>query len=450
VLSAEILYRCAQRGIPGIFVSFEETKNSAITNANTLGWDLKKLEKEKKIALIDATLSPDVITSGEFTIQGLLSIINGEAKTIGAQLIVIDSIDVLLQLMNEPMRERKELNVLHYWLKDMKFTSILTLKNNTSGEQQNQYGYLEYMTDCVVFLEQRIFEQTTTRRLYVKKYRGSSYGSNQYPYFISERGIELMPITINKLDYQIPDKLLKTGIIRFDEVLGGGLKRGSTVLFVGSSGTGKTTLVSLISKNICARGERMLYISFEESPVSITANMRNVGIDLHPFMKQKILRLESMMPESMGVEHHLFRIMQLIEEFKPHHVAMDAISACKRLGSSQTFFDFLIRFIYYCKQRKITCLLNNLGPYIDININLSGIYMDSVIDTIVLLQDFPLQGEIHRLLLVKKSRGMNHSRHYWEYAITENGITIFDSKEINKKLPIDILLNSSSAQRGIV
>ncbi len=265
VLGLEFLYRGAIAGQPGIFITFEERVSAVRRNALTLGWDLEALEKAGKLAVIEARLDPQTVISGEFSLKALIAIIDGTAKVIGAKRIVFDALDVLLQLYNDPTRERAELYSLHEWLLDHEMTAILTVKAPEGNGILRRYEFLEYMADCAIRLFQRPGEWVSTRELQVIKFRGSDFGRNAYPFVIARNGISVIPISEFGLQHQPLGSHLSSGNERLDSVLGGGYRKGSSILIVGSSGTGKTTIANTFVKAACKRGEKVLYLGFEES-----------------------------------------------------------------------------------------------------------------------------------------------------------------------------------------
>src|SRR4029077_5668017 len=136
-------------------------------------------------------------------------------------------------------------------------------------------------------LDHRTREEISTRRLRVVKYRGSTHGTNEYPFLIDEHGISSLPIPSLGLDHPASDARISTGIDRLDGMMGGkGFFRGSSILMSGTAGTGKTTVAAHFVEGACRRGERCLYFAFEESPNQIVRNMRSVGIDLEPCVRK--------------------------------------------------------------------------------------------------------------------------------------------------------------------
>ena len=122
MIGLQCLLHGADAGQPGILVMFEERAAAVRQNASSRGWDLARLEKKNKLYLMDARLDPESVISGEFSIKGLLAILDQRIKAMRAKLILIDAADALLHLYDSPMRERRELYALHEWLLDRGLT----------------------------------------------------------------------------------------------------------------------------------------------------------------------------------------------------------------------------------------------------------------------------------------------------------------------------------------
>lgn len=424
LMGLQCLLHGASAGEPGILVLFEERAASVRQNAWSLGWDVASLERKNRLHLLDARVNPEAVISGDFSVKGLLAILDHRAKAMRARRIMIDAVDALLYLYNDPKRERQELHTLHEWLLDRGLTAIMTVKSLPQGEAPSRYVFLDFMADCVIHVDQRVTAQVTTRRLRVIKYRGSGYGRNEYPFLVGENGINVIPITSNVLQHRPPGPKVSSGQVRLDDMLAGGYKRGTSILIVGTAGAGKTTLACLFSQAACLRSERVLYLNFEESPESMVSNMLSPGLALQPLIKTGRLVVRSYLPEAMGVEEHLFHALKALDEFQPQHVVVDAISACKRMGSEHAAFEYLMRILNACKERGITCMYLNQATGLDIVSEISGIGVSSIIDTVVLLRQLPIGGVMKRQLIVMKSRGSKHSEQFHEFRITDRGIDL--------------------------
>jgi circadian clock protein KaiC len=423
VLGLEFLCSGAMSGEPGVFVTFEERAEAVRQNAMSMGWDLAALEKAGKVAIVEARLFGEEVISGEFDIQGLLAILGGHIKRIRARRVVMDALDVLLRVFNDPRRERSELYRLHEWLMDRGLTNVLTAKAQREGETVSQFEFLDFMADCVIRLDHRVIGQVATRRLRVIKYRGSGFGTNEYPYVISDHGIVLFPLTKAELTHQPLGPKVSSGLAGLDAMLDGGFRRSACVLISGSSGTGKTTLASAFARAASRRGERVLYVNFEESQEAMVAGMLSAGIDLRPSLRARKLMVQTALPEAMGSDNHLVRVLEAMDSFKPDHLIVDAISACVRMGSEQAAFDYLMRLIAVVKDRSITAVLTNQTTDLpDSGEELSGIGFSSVVDAVIQLRFVDAGQEIGRQILIIKARGSGHSNRRESYYITDKGI----------------------------
>jgi circadian clock protein KaiC len=423
VLGLEFLCRGALAGEPGVFVAFEERAEAVRTNAMSMGWDLAALEKAGKVAVVEARLDGEEVLAGDFNIQGMLAIVEGHAKRIGAKRVVMDALDVLMRVYGDAQRERNELYRLHDWLVDRKLTGILSVKAQSEGNMAHRYEYLDFMADCVIRLDHRVMGQVATRRLRVIKYRGSGFGTNEYPYVIGDHGIVLFPLTKAELTHQPLGKKVSSGLGGLDVMLDGGYRSAACILIAGTSGTGKTTLASAFAQAACRRGEKVLYLSFEESQEALLSGMISAGIDLRPALRERKLLVQTALPEAVGSDYHLVRALEAMDSFKPDHLIVDAISACVRMGSEQAAFDYLMRLVAAVKERGITCILTNqIVGLLGDGEELSGIGFSSVVDAVIHLRFVDAGQEIGRQILIIKSRGSGHSNRRESFYITNEGI----------------------------
>jgi len=425
LIGLEFAYRSALAGEPCLLVSFEERASELRRNALAIGWDLKPLEDAGKLFLIDSRPGPDVVRTGNYNLSGLLAILNGKAEAVGARRLVIDSMDVILRIFEDSTLQQDQLYQLTDWLNKKAISAILTARMISDTNKFSSHRFLEFAADCLIKMESRVEGQITTRRLRVVKYRGSSYGSNQYPCIISQGGLFLLPISTMGLNQSALREPISSGRPEIDQVLGGGYRRASSILVTGGAGTGKTTLLSTFVEAACRGGEKVLFINFEESAEAMMSAMLSINIDLGPFFRDGTLQMITAMPESMGAEEHFFRAFKAIEQFSPDHIVVDAISATLRIGKPQAAFEYVMRLISTCKERGITSLMSNQGTSRAINMEqISNMGISSLVDTVLLLRYVDKYTEIGRLLLVVKSRGMAHSNQYNEFRITDHGISL--------------------------
>jgi circadian clock protein KaiC len=411
---------------PGVFMSFEETSEELAKNVASLGFDLEGLIRSKKLAMDYVHVErSEIEVTGEYDLEGLFVRLNSMIVETGAKRVGIDSLEALFAgLPNEGIL-RTELRRLFRWLKDKGVTTVITGEKGTN--ELTRHGLEEYVSDCVIFLDHRVVHKVGTRLLRIVKYRGSSHGTNEYPTMIDKYGLSVLPISSLGMDYAVTSDRVSSGIERLDAMLGGkGYYKGSSVLASGTAGTGKSSLGAAFVDSTCRRGERALYLAFEEAPAQITRNMTSIGFDLEQWTKKGLLHFHAVRATLYGLEQHLGTIIKLVHEFKPTTVVIDPITNLSAVGSLEEVKAMLIRLIDFFKNQGITALFTSLtaggGPSEQTDVGVS-----SLMDTWLLLRNVETPaGERNRLLFVLKSRGMGHSNQVREFTITDQGIRLTD------------------------
>ena len=413
---------------PGVFMAFEETAAELSQNFRSLGFDLDELVRQHKLLLDYVHVErSEIEESGEYDLDGLFIRLGHAIDTIGAKRVVLDTLEVLFGGLSNENVIRAELRRLFRWLKEKGVSAIIT--GERAGERSGiltRHGLEEYVSDCVILLDHRVSEQLSTRRLRIVKYRGTTHGTNEYPFLINETGISVMPVTTLGLTHQATEERISTGVAGLDEMLGGkGVYRGTSVLISGTAGTGKTSLAASFVDAACRRGERCLYFSFEESPSQLRRNLRSVGLDLEQWEKKGLLQLHSTRPSAYGLEMHLTMLHDLITRFQPRVVVVDPITTFVSSGNSVESEGMLLRLIDFLKAKQITAVFTSLTRGGDA-LEGSQAAVSSLIDTWLLVRDIEENGERTRGLYVLKSRGMAHSNKVREFVLSDDGVELID------------------------
>ena len=421
LLAMEFLVRGAtQFGEPGVYVTFEESEEELAQNVRSLGFDVEALVDEGKLAFDYVHVDRrEIEETGEYDLEGLFVRLGLAIESVRAKRVVLDTIESLFGGFSNMALLRSELRRLFRWLKDRNLTVVITGERG-DGTLTRQ-GLEEYVSDCVILLDHRVDEEVSTRRLRVVKYRGTSHGTNEYPFLIDEQGISVLPVTSVGLDHRVSVERVGTGVPRLDVMLGGGgFYRGSSILVSGTAGSGKSTIAAHFADATCRRGEHCLVFAFEESRDQIVRNMRSVGIDLRRHLESGLLRIEASRPSFYSLEMHLAQIHRLVEEFGPASVIIDPIS---NLGDTLDASAMLLRVVDFLKCSGITAMFVNLtsgGSALEA----TDVGVSSLIDTWLVLRDIEAGGERNRGLYVIKSRGMRHSNQIREFVITPQGIDL--------------------------
>jgi circadian clock protein KaiC len=426
LMAMEFLVRGATKyGEPGIFISFEESSQELSQNVASLGWDLSTLIAEGKMGIDYVQIDRSQIQeTGEYDLEALFVRLGYAIDRIQAKRVVLDTLEVLFGGLSNDAIVRAEIRRLFLWLKSKGVTAVITAE---SGEHTiTRHGLEEYVSDCVIFLDRRITNELSTRRLNIVKYRGSRHGANEYPFLIEDNGISILPLTSVELNYAVSSERISTGIARLDTMLGGeGYFRGSSILISGTAGTGKSSLCAQLAAATCQRGEKCLYIAFEEAPNQIIRNMNSIGIDLAPLVTGGLLQFHALRPTLYGLEMHLVQVHQLVAQFQPAIAIFDPISSLDSAGTIPQVKSFMMRLIDFLKSKQITAILTNLvsggNPLEHTEIGVS-----SLMDTWLMLKDLETNGERNRLIYVLKSRGMAHSNQVREFKLTNKGVQLVD------------------------
>jgi len=423
MFAVEFLVRGATEfGEPGVLMTFEETAAEMNKNVKSLGFDLDDLAARKRLVMDYVHLEPaEIQETGAYDLEGLFIRLQYAVDKIGAKRVVLDTLEAVFTGFSNQGLLRAEIRRLFRWLKDRGLTTIVTAERGDGT--LTRYGLEEYVSDCVIFLDHRVNEQVSTRRMRVIKYRGSSHGADEYPFLIDEQGFSVLPSTSMGLDHAVSSQRISSGVKELDEMLEGkGYFRGSSILVSGTAGSGKSSLGAHLAEQTCKEGKRCLHIAFEESPAQTMRNMRSIGINLAPYVKKGLLRLEAWRPTQSGLEMHLLRIHKLVERYKPDVVIVDPVSNLIT-GNTNEVHAMLMRLMDFLKTKNITAFFTALtqgGQALE----RTEVQISSLSDTWLLVRDLELNGERNRCLYVLKSRGMANSNQVREFVMTKNGIRL--------------------------
>ncbi|MBC7984342.1 MAG: circadian clock protein KaiC [Candidatus Obscuribacterales bacterium] len=411
---------------PGIFISFEETEDELYENVTSLNLDLKILVSQKQIIIDHVLLErKDIQEKNEFNLEGLFIRLELAIDLIGAKRIVLDSIESLFAGITDSGILRLEIKRLFRWLKEKHVTAIVTGERGQSSF--TRHGLEEYISDCIILLDNRVRDQISTRRIRVIKYRGSNHGTNEYPFVIDKDGLSVIPITSAGLDQPGTSARVSTGIPSLNKMFnGGGYTKGSTILASGTAGTGKTSLAAAFAVESCKRGERCLFLSYEESSGQLIQNMRSIGFNFEPLIKKGLLKISSTRPSFFGLEMHLLDLYKTIADFQPASVVIDPLTSLMGQGDSLEIQSMLTRMIDLLKSRGITGFFTSLVSSTRQNDASGEIGVSSLIDTWIVVRELEEDEGKKRIrgIYIVKSRGMGHSSDVHKLILSDDGIVL--------------------------
>jgi circadian clock protein KaiC len=411
---------------PGVIISFEERTRDIIANVATLGWDLQEHIDAKELIIDYVYIErSEIEETGHFNLDGLFIRIAEAVRVTGAKRILIDTIESLFSGFTNEQLLRAEIRRLFRWLKDKELTAVITAEAGENG--LTRHGLEEYLSDFVIKLDTRIIDNVSTRRMRIVKYRGSKHGADEYPFLITDTGFSILPVTNISLDFEASQERYLTGIKGLDEMLGGkGLYRGSALLISGTPGSGKSSLAASILNAACMRGEKVMYVSFEESRQQVLRNMASIGIDIKQWVDKGLFHFENFRSVTLGIETHLLEMIDNLERENPSLLVIDPLSSLSNPNIPQESKSLALRTLHYVQSVGITCLFTEI-THPD-NLEKSSMEISSLMDAWIMLRHMEVDGLRKKTLTIIKARGQKHSDQVHELAMSENGIELRELK----------------------
>jgi circadian clock protein KaiC len=405
---------------PGLFVAFEERPRKILANAASFGWPMTGLEIQ------DAMPPPDAVAIGDFDLSGTLAILSAKVQAMKARRIVFDSLDVLFHLLPGVQERRREFNRLHSWLLDNELTAVITakldwLENPMPFEEPAQY--LPFIVDCVVVMKHQFENGFSQRRLRIMKYRGSSFAENETPFIIGPFGLEVATADPPAKTLPVATEKISTGVHALDEMLYGGIFRGSTTMITGNPGTAKTTLSGAFAEAAAKRGEKTVYVAFDESAEEIVRNLTSVNIHLQEHIDNGILRMHTENVAFGGAEEHFQRIKRFVQSQQATCLIIDPFTAFSSTGSLASTQAVASRVVRWVKSQGITLVCTSLPMAGETGFAGTILKITTVADTWIYLSFFD-GGERNRGLTILKARGTNHSNQVRELILSSSGLII--------------------------
>lgn len=420
-----LVHGAAKCGEPGVFMSFEQTAEEIYEDVASLHLDLRSQVARDKIRIEHVVLTPRDIQESDFDLEGVLMRLDDAIDSIGAKRVVLDSVQSLFAGITDAGILRLEIKRLFRWLKGKQVTTIVT--GEAGRKSYTRHSLEEYISDCVIALDHRVTDQASVRRVRIVKYRGSKHGTHEYPFVIDSVGLSVIPITGAGLNQPGTTKRVSTGMPTLDKLFkGGGYAKASTVLVSGTAGTGKTSLAMAFATACCKRGERCLFLSYEESSGQLIQNMTSIDFRLAPLVKKGLFKIVSTRPAIVGLEVHLLDLYQTIETFRPAAVIIDPVTSLLGQGSAQEIQSMLTRLIDVLKTKGITGFFTSLVSSNAQNETGGEIGVSSLIDTWIVVRELEESEGMKRTrgLFVVKSRGMGHSSDVHKLIMSDRGMKL--------------------------
>ncbi|MCG8570791.1 MAG: circadian clock protein KaiC [Spirochaetes bacterium] len=411
----------------GVFVTFEETPVEIKKNMLSFNWDLDQYEKENKLAFVD--LSPDpretkVTVTGEYDLSALMVRIEHAIKKVKAKRVAVDSIGSIFSQINDHALIRRELLRIFRGIKLMGVTTLVTAERLEEYGPVARYGIEEFVADNVIILRNILSEEKRRRTIEILKYRGAKHQNGEFPFTISDEGVEILTLSSMKLTMKSSEIRISSGNKELDKMCSNGFFRDSIILISGATGTGKTLLTTTFINEGCKNKEKCLLFAFEESRAQLLRNAIGWGMDFSKWEQEGMLKIICEYPETKGLSDHLLAMKKEIETFNPHRIAMDSLSALERVSTGKDFREFVVSLSSFIKERETAGLFTAVTPSLMGGVSITEQHISTITDSIILLRYVEMMGKMHRGITVLKMRGSWHDKSIREFEIDEDGITI--------------------------
>jgi len=425
VMALQIVALAAGAGIGSVVMSFEEPPDQLRRNASGFPWG-DALDAEDRVRFADGRPLASTYTSGAFDLEGCVAVLDALVGEVDASWVVVDGIDQILA--EEPDRKAaiREIARLDAWSRRRNVALLLTGKRVGPGDSGHAYlQAVEFLLSTVVTLSVRHAERRVSRTVQVVKYRGSRHVGDEIPMVLGRDGVDVFRATPLGENAATQERI-SSGVAALDEVLGGGIYRGSTLLLSGAPGTSKSTLASSFAHAATQRGEQVLYVSFDESAEGIRRNAASVGLDLGPAITDGRLVLDARSAWESAPEDHVIEIQRLLVQLQPKLLVIDPVSALLDDEGVDTsiVLGYLLRLT---RSTDVTTVLTSLTSTGVSSGETTASRASTIADTWISLEYRILAGERNRALSVVKSRGTAHSNVVRELMLGSHGIDLVET-----------------------
>jgi circadian clock protein KaiC len=428
LFATEVLYRAiTEFGRTVVFVTFEEKPGDIVRNVQRLNWDLGTLVRDHKLVILDASMDRALVEeAGRYDLSGIISQITDAIREVGASVVVLDSLGALFYQFDNPGILRREILRITDTLAELGVTALMTAERLEEHGPISRFGIEEFVSDCVIVLRHTLQEEKVRRTIQLYKLRGDRHFKDEFPFTIEKEGFCILPLSAAELTQASSMDRTSFGSAKLDEMAGGGLFHDSVILISGPTGSGKTLMATTFAAEACRRGERALLLGYEESRPQLIRNAQSWGVDFQEWERKGLLRMVCQYPETQGLEGHVYAIQREIEQFQPHRLVLDSVSALERIGQNRNFREFVIGLTGFVKAKQICSLFTSSSPQLSGGDSITDAHISTITDAILLLRYVEKRGALSRGVIIIKMRGSKHDKQFHEFTISDRGLNIGD------------------------
>ncbi len=425
-MALQFLMAGAAAGETGIYISLAETENELRAGARSHGWTIPDQVEIFELVPPDSVLDPDqhqsLLYSSDLELGEAIKRVFEAIERLKPVRVVIDSLSEIRLLAQSSLRYRRQVLALkHYFAKNN--STVIMLDDLTTESNDRAVHSIAH---SVIHLDQLApIYGGERRRMRVVKCRGQAFRGGYHDFVIDTGGINIFPrLVAGEQPKGFTGKLLQSGVPELDSLLHGGLPAGSSTLFMGPSGTGKTLLVLQFLREAVKRGERAGLFVFDEELGLLFARARNVGIDLEAMNKDGSVFVEQMDAAELSPGEFVHRARSLVDDLKIRSVAIDSINGYQAAMPEEQFLTLHIH--------ELLQYLNRQGASTFITLAQSGMVGEMkqpvdityLADNVIMLRYFEALGRVRRAISVMKKRGGGHEDTIREFRISGKGYSV--------------------------
>jgi circadian clock protein KaiC len=423
-LGMQFLLEGRQQGETGLYITLSETRDELHAVAETHGWDLEGIEifelfSEDEFALgaEQSVFYPAEVELGE-AVQHVIETI----EALSPVRVVFDSLSEMRLLAQSPLRYRRQILALKQYLSTRQCT-VLCLDDKTAEPGDLQ---LHSIAHGVISLDQWAQDfGAERRRIRIAKLRGVRFRGGYHDCVLETGGLRVFPRLVAAEHQKSFDTVPQsTGVPALDALLGGGITRGTNVLFTGPSGVGKTTTAVRAVLTALERGQKAVYYLFDEGVGTMLRRSEQLGMDLTPYIESGALELHQIDPAELSPGEFSSRVRKAVEGDGASFFVIDSLNAYVLSMPGEQFL--LLQFhelLSYLSQKGCTTVLV-LGQHGLIGEGRADVDLSYLSDAILLFRFFEAEGNIHGAVLALKSRTTPHKRSIHEFRITSAGLQV--------------------------
>lgn len=423
-LALEYLLTGAQAGEKVLYITLSETRDELQEVADSHGWALDGIDVVELSAIgaqLEAAAQNTLFHSSEVELTQTTKMLLDEVERVQPSRVVFDSISELRLLSQSPLRYRRQILALKQYFAGRKCTTLLL--DDGSAEEDPQ---LKSLAHGILMLEQLAPEYgSERRRLMVLKIRGSKYRGGYHDFSIETGGLSVFPRLIaaeHRRDFE--HESISSGIKGLDDLLGGGLTRGTSNLFIGPAGSGKSTIAMKFLLEAAKRGEKSVIYSFDETLGTVLARANKLGLELQERVDEGLIQVHQVDPAEMSPGEFAFAIKSAVETDEIGIVQIDSLNGFLHAMGDERFLNLqLHELVTYLNQQGIVTIMM-LAPHGMLGQMRTPLDVTYLADTVVALRYYEASGSVHKAISVIKKRTGKHERTIREVNMDRGKISV--------------------------